>query len=269
MPKEKTTRTTTVRTTPYARAPKAAARAGRAAWGGRFADPEYRAEAMEIAAVARGNLRTGGFLGQELKYFDTSLAASAMVAPTDAAGGEHDPATLLTLFCPTQGTGATNRDGRRAVMKSIQISGNLRSAPQINQAAIDLAGDYYVALVLDKQTNAAQMNSEDVFANPSASAVLAAAPLRDLERSTRFQVLKQWKGRFPQPVAVYDGTNIEVGGWELPFTYYSKLNIGVEFVANGGTVADIQDNSLHLVAYCTNTGLAATVNYNCRIRYVG
>ncbi len=213
--------------------------------------------------------RPSSFLGIETKFFDSSRAASALTAPTDAAGGEHDPTTLNTLFAPVQGTGAQNRDGRKVKMTSIEISGVVDVSSQVNQTATDVSGKVFIALVLDKQTNAAQLNSEDVFDNQSASVALAASPMRDLERSTRFRVLKKWEFVIAQPEMVFDGTNIEQMGYHKAF--YLKMGLGqtVEFIANGGTVADIQDNSLHMVAYCSNTSLAPRLNYNCRVNFIG
>lgn len=216
------------------------------------------------------NMRQGGFVGQELKYFDTSNILDALVAPTDAAGGEVDPGTLLTLCCPVQGSGATNRDGRRIVMKSIQLSGSIITAPNPDEADMPAQAQYFVALVQDTQTNAAQLSSEDVFANPGANAATAANPFRDLERSTRFKVLKSWYLKQPMLTSLNDAAATgSVSGSAVRFSYYSKLSIPVEFVANAGTVADVQDNSLHLIAYTNSTGLAPSISYNCRVRFVG
>ncbi len=215
------------------------------------------------------NIRTAGFLGAELKFFDSHQNDTAITAPADAAGGELDPTTLNCLFAPTQGTGAENRDGRRVSMKSLLIVGNVICASQANQTVPEEASSVFIAVVLDKQTNAAQLNSEDVFHNESGDASLAAAPLRDLERSTRFRVLKTWKLDFQVVSAAFDGTNIEQAGLVQHFEGFIGLNVPVEFVANGGSISDIQDNSLHVIAYCTNTGLAPALNYNARIRFMG
>lgn len=238
-------------------------KAKRAKWGGRFAD-----QSPATVARRKRNLRSGGFVGQELKYFDTSRANGTMVAPTDAAGAELDPAASC-LFSPTQGTGATNRDGRRTIMKSIQFTGNVRCDAQIDQTGADVASLYYVAIVMDMQTNATQMASEDCFHNPGASALTAANPLRDLERNSRFKVLKVFQGRLQQPIMTYDGTNVEQSGMTIPLRWYGKLDIPVEHIADGGTVADIQDNSLHVIAYCSSTSAVPKLNYNCRVRFVG
>jgi len=217
------------------------------------------------------NVRTAGFLGQELKFFDSSRATLALTAPTDATGGEADPATLNCIFAPTQGTGAQNRDGRRVVMKSVQINGVVRSNIQSAQSALDPGVVIMISLVLDKQSNAAQLNSEDVYTNPGANAELAAFPLRDLERSTRFRVLKTVL--IDQLQNMNTGNDaagtFDIQGKAVPFSFFVKLNEQVEFVANGGTIADIQDNSLHIIAYTTDVTSVPAIAYNARVRFMG
>lgn len=117
----------------------------------------------------RRNLRTAGYVGIEKKFYDTGYNA-AIVAPTDATGGEADPATVLTVSAPAQGDGEQNRDGKKIVAKYLEIKGTVRAAATINQTVGPQRTQVFVAVVLDTQTNAAQLNSEDVFKNQNASA---------------------------------------------------------------------------------------------------
>ncbi len=220
-------------------------------------------------AARRRNIRTAGFLGIETKYHDTSLVARTMTAPTNATGGEADPATLNTLFAPTQGTGAQNRDGRKVLIKSLQLKGTLEIPVAVNQTLLNRTAVVFMAVVWDKQTNAAQLNSEDVFENQANDARVATSLLRGVERGSRFQILKTWTIDMPQVVATYDGTNMEKSGVHVSFETFLKLNIPVEYVANGGTIADVQDNSLHLIAFASNVDQGILLTYNCRTRFVG
>jgi len=129
----------------------------------------------------------------------------------------------------------------------------------------------YVALVLDTQTNGAQLNSEDVFSNPSANIATAAGPLRNMSYTERFKVLKKKKIRIPMLSLTYDGTNIEQSGVQVPFSMFVKLG-GLQTKFQSGTttgyVGTIVDNSLHVICY-SNSALPVTVSYNARLRYVG
>jgi len=132
----------------------------------------------------------------------------------------------------------------------------------------------YIALVLDTQTNGAQLNSEDVFTNPNGTMISAASPLRNMSYTERFKVLKKKIIRFPQPSITYDGTNIEQSGFRIPFSFFVKLG-GLQTKFQAGTTTGycgtIVDNSLHLIAYSNNTGasIIPLISYNARLRFVG
>lgn len=229
-----------------------------------------RSSARRRAAYRASNFRTGGFMGIEKKFYDTGLDSGALVAPTGAAGAEFDPATVATISAPAQGDGESNRDGRQIALKSAQINGLISVPVQANQTATDVAPVVSIFLVLDTQTNGAQLNSEDVFTNPAGVANTAWAPFRNLQYAKRFRVLSHKVVRIPMPQITYDGTNIEQGGVQVPFTMYVPLkNLVVNFTGTTAGVSNVTDNSLHVIAYASNISLAPTINYNARVRFVG
>jgi len=77
------------------------------------------------------NVRTGGLLGIETKFYDTSRSAAALAAPTDASGGEIDPTGTDALNTVPQGDSASSRDGMKISMKSIQIEGRIQFTKQV------------------------------------------------------------------------------------------------------------------------------------------
>lgn len=206
----------------------------------------------------------------ESKTHSTFKAATSLVAPTDSSGAEFDPAsTALCLNAINQGDSYTDRDGRKIVMKSVHVTGVITSAKQADQTAMDDPAYIYIALVLDTQTNGAQLNSEDVFSNPSGSATLCASPIRNMNRIDRYRVLKSVKLKLERPPTQWDGTNIEQGGLIEPFEIYKKLNVPVTYSSNGNGIADIVDNSLHIIAYTSNTDLVPQIQYNSRVVFTG
>lgn len=236
----------------------------------------FVAASKRIRASPRGrstaalNARTGGFLGIEKKFYDTSLIGAALTAPNGAEGGEHNPSATICLNSVVQGDGETQRDGRQMVMKSITVKGQIVVPAQINQTASEVATSVFIALVQDTQTNGALLNSEDVFSNKAANAQTATSLFRNLQRVKRFKVLKTLLINLQQPATVYDGTNIEQGGYQMPFSMFKALpNVKVNFSGTTETIANIVDNSLSLIAYCSNTATAPTINYNARLRFMG
>ncbi len=217
----------------------------------------------------RLNARTGGFLGIELKFYDTSLISSALTGPTDASGGEKNPSATISLNTVVQGDGESQRDGRQITMKSIHLKGIIDVPVQANQTVTDTASDVFIALVQDKQTNGALLNSEDVFTNPGADARTATSPFKNLQFQRRFRILAVKKLRLPQPTVVWDGTNVEQGGYQIPWEIYKSFSIGVNYSATTETIANITDNGLNVIAYTSNSTAAPTLSYNSRLRFVG
>ena len=233
-----------------------------------------RARRGVVARRARAmlNRRTAGFLGIEKKFYDTALAPTALVAPTDCSGGEFDPSATSMISTPATGDGEQNRDGKRIVIKSVQVSGSVAAAAQTALTAVVAPVECFVALVLDMQTNGAQLNSEDVYKNQSANAANATNPLRNLLFSTRFKVLKEWSCLLEPKTAANNAsaTTVSVAGARMEFDCFLPLDLPVNF--NAGTsasVANVIDNSLHIIAFCSSTTLAPTITYNARIRFMG
>lgn len=207
--------------------------------------------------------RRGLSAGVELKCVDQHYAAAAMGSTW--VGAEIDPAANCIGAC-VQGTGLANRDGQRVVVKSIMIDGYVyrsttSDAPDVRNGSI-----VAIALVQDCQTNAAQLNAEDVYSVDGTDALCR----RVIEYSTRFKVLKKWVIPMSDTCAFNDAAATgSVNGASKRFHCYLKLNVPVTFIsgAGAGTIADIRDNSFHMIA--CSTGTVDSIAYNCRTRFVG
>ena len=212
-------------------------------------------------------------MGIELKFYDQKLVASALTGPSDASGGEHDPSATVLLNTVVQGDGESNRDGREIRMRSIMIEGNISVAPTATQSTAKSPCEIFIALVLDKQTNGATINSEDVFTNPGASATTASSPFRNLQQQKRFRVLATRKFAMANPNMANEtgatGGTIVMGMTQRFRIFKSLGNLSVTYTGTTETVANISDNSLHIIAYCSSTSLVPKINYNSRLRFVG
>lgn len=94
--------------------------------------------------------------------------------------------------------------------------------------------------------------------------------MRDLEYGARFKILKQETFKL-ETEAVYDGTNIELSGDMHAFSWYIPLNnlvINFNGTATAG-VASVLDNSIHVIAYATDTVQTPALAYNARLRFIG
>jgi len=206
----------------------------------------------------------------ERKYFDAELSGGVLVASaTSWANAEFDPATLNTLFAPTPGDDFNNRTGRKVQVLSIKIRGHIQVLSQTNQTAEDNATYLRMCLVQDRQTNATQLNAEDVINSGAAS--VAVNMFQNPAFFGRFRVIKDKTMVLSNPASSFDGTNIEQNGLVKPFKLSIKFKkpVVVHFNSStGGTVADCVDNSFHLIALCSSVELAPTINYKVRTTFI-
>jgi len=217
------------------------------------------------------NSSTAGFLGLEKKFYDTYLTATALAASVDATGGMIDPSATSMISTPAQGDTEQSRDGKRIVIKSCQVNGFVYTGELELQAGPPASTKVLVALVLDTQSNAAQCTSDLIFKNSTASATGAVSPLRNLLYAARFKVLKSEV----LDLDTLTTSHVVADAFAMPgkgvaFNWYLPMELPVNFNAGTtSTIANVIDNSLHMVAYTTSTALAPKITYNARIRFMG
>lgn len=220
----------------------------------------------------------------EMKYFDCNLEAAAIAATTSTwvAGTMMDPATTinlgsaavatpLALCVPTVGAALNQRVGRKIMVHKIKIHGTINVPAQAAQAASDSATKIRVVLVQDQQTNAAQMTGAQLF-NDSTSAVSTINSFQNPNNFGRFRVLKDKMlslGNLNMAGSPSTADVIQAGQKvNFKFAVNFKKPITCHFNAtNGGTVADIVDNSFHMVAACDNSAYAPVLSYYSRVCY--
>lgn len=227
------------------------------------------------AAVARSyaNQTTSGLLGMEYKFLDDQIQPTTVAATAALTGGEYDPTSRLCLNAPAQGDGATSRDGKRIVMDSVYVKGMVTRAQLEDQTNPPAPEKVYVALVLDTQSNGAQLNSEDVFLNISADVSTNVCPFRNLTNSERFRIIDTALLDLDVQAFSIEADNLmSWGGITKEFTFYHKFKDGglpVNFVAtsSAGSISNVVDNSLHIIAFSISG--TATICYNSRVRFQG
>lgn len=225
--------------------------------------------------------RTRGVYAQgEMKYFDSAKNATSIVASTDWTGTEFQPALPApadTFFCPTVGSAINQRIAREAKVMKIKIRGIVGITPQTGQSAGDVATTIRVLLVQDTQTNATQVQGEEVMAAPLvASAFNNVETFQSLANFGRFKVLKDKIIVLQNPNMAND-TGATGGLVQQGLQKFFKMNhnfkvpASVRFNAvNGGTISDVVDNSWTLLATCTNaSSLSPSLSFQARVCYKG
>jgi len=230
-------------------------------------------------ATTRGAAVTG-----EMKYFDTEYQTNSITAVTTTwpAGTMADPsstinlgsaavATPLALCVPTVGAGLNQRVGRKIFVRKIKVHGQIQCSPQAAQAAADTACKIRLALVQDQQTNAAQMTGAQLYNDAGVSSTTINT-FQNPNNFGRFRVLKDKMVVISNLNLTGSPTANDViqASWkgQFKFTVNFKKPVEVHFNAtNGGTVADIVDNSFHILAGTDNSTYAPSLAYYCRVCY--
>lgn len=235
--------------------------------------PVYSRGRLVPPATSRfvNSYRTGGLqLGVERKWYDTAIAATSIVTAPAGAGMEVDP-TALCVSAPALGDGPNMRDGQKILISSVSLKGVITIPVTVNQVIAKQIPVIFVCLVQDKQTNLVQLNSEDVLSNLPGDARGSVFLFRNPEYMKRFTILDSKTITPPQPMITWDGTNIEQGGSHTTFYLKWKGKIPVTFTNSGttSTIGAVTDNSIHVLAACSNGDVVASIIYGCRIRFYG
>lgn len=215
----------------------------------------------------------------ERKYFDAELNAKTIPESTDWTGTEIDPdtvpvAAINTLFAPVQGNAINNRIGRKVQVLKLSIRGTIHNTVLTDQADAIPLPQVRLVLYQDKQSNGVQAQGEDLMRAPtSASTQTAVATFQSLANFGKFRVLKDKTFTFRDFVGFNDAAATgTMATNQIPFKLNVKFRkpVVVHFNAtNGGTIADIVDNSFHMIASAAgSTNWVTNVTYCARTVYV-
>jgi len=209
----------------------------------------------------------GGQITADNHYFDTERTATAIASNTASwTASEYDPNTsaMLCLFAPVIGDDIANRIGRKIFVKSIRLKGIITCAPQTAQSTTpDVPVVIRMIVYQDKQTNGAQSQGEDVISSGAASNALNM--FTNSTNFGRFNIVKDKFITLQNPTMAGITATYEQSGLNRQFKMNCKVNQWVSYNAtNGGTVADVVDNSWHFIANCNSAALVPFVAYKVR-----
>jgi len=202
------------------------------------------------------NLRNG--IAPELKFKDIAHTFGAAAIPVNGVLGG-------SLILITSGTAPSTLVGRKMTLKNITIRGTI-TLPKDSDGALSgtaITDVVRIMLVWDKQCNGAQAAVTDVISTAS-----GVEGLRNMEKSQRFQVLKEWLVNINSAMAYDPTNNVYVNsGFQKAFKYNKKCNITIHYDDTASSViADVQDNNIFLLAI-SNSG-AVRVSAQSRIRFL-
>lgn len=218
---------------------------------GRPMPAAWRMKAPKRRFTSGINIRKGGFMRQETKFKDiykiTEVPSAVVWTPLVVTGD--------ALNQTQQGTGASQRNGRRTWGRQLTLSGHVQFDYQENVAhAISLglgANAPYVRIVLfvDKQSNEADPGFDDIMTKTSARSL----GLRDLEHSDRYRVLADFKVHRKTIGITQEGTSTYSSSEVVHFSKHISLkNMVTLYDGNDGSISDIVSNAINCMAVMSN-----------------
>jgi len=182
---------------------------------------------------------------------------------------DPDTSAMLCLFAPTQGDDISNRRARKVFVKKIRVSGKIIVPAATSLSAPQAPTQVRVLLYMDKQTNGSQVSPAVLMASGNGSD--ATHMFQSTAGFGRFKVLKD-KTFTLAPTGTFGpstGNLIGQTGVTREFSFTVKPNVWVNYNAtNGGTVADIIDNSFHMACNQSNTISASQAYIAYKVRTV-
>ncbi len=210
-----------------------------------------------------GGYRTGGFLGLEIDFFDSSLAATSIQNTWTL----HVPATILCLSAAPQGSAEQTRAGREMSMLSLNIRGQFTTAEALSQTSPSSTMRVRMVIFIDTQTNGAAATPTDVIETAVAASI---HNFRNLEHTDRFKILYD-KSFIWQPQQMNEGAVLKFAfvATAKPFNIYHKfsppLKIKYKSGSTTGVIGNLTTNSIQMI--CIGTDTTPSIEYHCRIRY--
>lgn len=225
--------------------------------------PSARPRYMRVAGRASGAL----VVAPEKKYLDNTFTGLFTAPTTSWAGGELNPATALNLCSPGPGTAINQRVGRKILVHKLKIRGVFGFDTTSGASVVQFYPSARVVVVQDMQTNGGAaltgINAEEVMqASATTGVTNQLCTYANLATLGRFRILKDKKVVYTNGNSAGAVGAISTDFAEIPFkcSITFRKPVVVHFNAtNGSTIADIVDNSFHVIGIADSTA--------CRFSY--
>lgn len=219
------------------------------AYGRRYRKRRYPSRKRQMRPRYRGryrkwNNRFSGAMVPELKNFDRALSFTF-------DNTAEVPSTGDALVSIPLGDSGTSRDGRRVIIKSLQIQGSLTLSQGTTNT--ERAVLCYMYVVQDTQCNGA---------SPAVTDVLTSASLNDalvnLDNSNRFKILKKFVYNLQPTYTSYpDETGVVIKN----LSYYRKCRIPINFDGTTDAITSLTSNNIFLIAGSVGANSDDTVTF--------
>lgn len=199
---------------------------------------------MPIVPIVSARVAGGHYRG-ELKFKDTGIAPSLVTA----AG-----LTFFNFDEIAQGTGESQRIGRKVTLRYFELRGHLELPP----ATVLVEGADQVRFILycDKQTNGANAAPTDLLQTADIDS------LRNMDNISRFTFIKDETFQLNATVSGAGGSTFS---WSTKWIWDVKLDIPLIADGADGDVTELRSN--HLAMLAISRFAFTIIRFNTRVRY--
>lgn len=168
----------------------------------------------------------------------------------------------------SQGTGETQRIGRKVIIRSLSLRGEVKMPNEANtvlNAASINCDVVRLMIVQDKQTNGNVANLTDIFSYnfSSGSPVVDWRAFRTMDNINRFKILVDKTFKINNQIFTAGGGSAPLN--EIAYNIYRKCYIPIEMKGSTANVADMMSNSVSI--YLVSGNGLATWNGIARVRF--
>lgn len=213
-------------------------------------------------SVKRRKLRAGGpgYYGRyqrasstkELKFHDLDVVDSTV----------GNSGVILIDSCNeiAQGTGESQRIGRKVSVRSIQFRYTIRLLP----STVVTEGEDTIRIIIfqDRQANGAVTTVLSVLETADFNS------FKNLSNSNRFRILMDRTHALNATAAAGDGTTSDLMPMSYQGRFYKKCNIPIEFSASGGDITTIRSNNIGILTI-SRTNNISSIEGKMRLRFSG
>jgi len=242
---------------------------GRSVGASKRAGPAKRAKSAPPARMkSKASLALANILGVEEKTRNIQFTSKSLTNDWNAVVPDS-PWVTSSLPLIAQGDGANQRDGRKVLIKRIQLNGFVDRSDAIVSGTTGAPGVCRILLVWDKQANQAVTDATKVM-NSGGNGKLDIMDFRNEEYKDRFVVLMDKTLDFSNDAGIWYST---VSGYAYlapaskRFSFDKYVNIPVTYTSTDGVVGEITDNNLTVCAVTSGYTLYFTAN--ARLTFVG
>lgn len=238
-----------------------------------FIGRPYGTTAISRRSFARGNIRSGGVLKRELKWFDTMSSQTTINTNSNLIIISSTPLNGLA-----QGTAIDQRIGNRAIIKKIQVNILVNSPAVLNVSDVAVIRNWRpvirLAVVLDTQANGSAPTGGDIYLTPTSSTDTSGSlTLRNLDHVARFKILAVKTLNWTPSETAGSATTLSLSSHSRLVSFTIPLTLLTHYDGTGLNYADMTTNAISLMAQVNSENVATKLpvrfDYNVRTRFIG